>query len=85
MNPHLETAIIQFLANEYHLDPKNLLADTNFFEDFNLSETQFIDLITRMQDALNFILPEEKISTIHTLSDLLSSLSHDEVDPNEPL
>jgi len=85
MNPNLETAIIHFLANEYHLAPENILPDTDFFTDLNLTQDQFIDLAGRMQDALNFTLPEEKINEIHTLTDLFNSLAPDDLPPHEPI
>jgi len=85
MESQLETAIIHFLANEFQTNPENLMPDTDFFTDLNLTADQFIDLITRMQDSLNFILPEEKISQIHTLADLLGSLTPEDSPVNEPL
>jgi acyl carrier protein len=77
MNPNLEQAIIQFLANEFHLQPENVLLDTDFYTDLNLTKQQLTDLIERMQDALNFILVEDKIGEIKTVSDLLTSLESD--------
>jgi acyl carrier protein len=74
MNPNLNQAVIQFLANEYHLLPENIMPDTDFIVDLGLSRDQLQDLISRMQDSLDFILPEDKISEINTVSDLLASL-----------
>ena len=85
MNPHLEKAVIQFLANEFQFNPENLLPDTDFFQDLGLNPEQFNDLIARMQDALNIILPEDKINEIHTLADLLSYLSPEDQIPHESL
>lgn len=83
MNPLLETAVVQFLANEFKMAPESLLPDTDFFIDLNLDRNQFTDLITRMQDALDFILPEEKINQISSLSDLFTSLAPEEAVPHE--
>lgn len=82
MNPNLEQAIIQFLADEFHQSPESVIHDTDFFTDFNLSEDQFMDLIARMQDALEFVLPEEKITEIHTVGDLLICLQPEEPNAN---
>jgi acyl carrier protein len=81
MNPNLERAIIQFLANEFHLQPEDILPDTDFYLDLNLNKEQLADLFERMEDALNFILTEDKIGEIKTVSDLMISL---EPDSNEP-
>ncbi len=81
MNPNLEHAIIEFLANEFHLQPEDLIADTDFRTDLNLDEEQFSQLLTRIQDALEFVLPEEKMVEIHTVGDLLNSLHLDDPDP----
>lgn len=81
----LETAIIHFLANEFQTQPESIIPDTDFFLDFDLDQDKFQDLITRMQDALDFILPEEKISEIRTLSDLFESLTAEESPSHEPL
>ncbi len=84
MNPNLKKAVIQFLANEYHLRPEDILPDSEFLPDFNLTPEQLADLITRMQDALDFILPEDKINDIKTVGDLLNSLEPDSHEP-EPV
>jgi acyl carrier protein len=78
MNPNLEQAIIQFLANEFHLQPEDVLPDTDFHLDLNLTPDQLTDLIERMQDALDFILAEDKVNEIKTVADLLASLEPDD-------
>lgn len=83
MNPNLETAIIQFLADEFHLQPDNLIPDTDFIVDLGLSPEQVQDLITRLQDSLDFILPEDKVGQISTLGDLLAAI-RPEPDTHEP-
>jgi acyl carrier protein len=80
MNPNLEQAIVLFLANEFHLRPEDVLPDTDFFIDFNLNEDQVAELITRIQDALEFAIPEEKVAEIHTVGDLFTSLRPEELD-----
>ena len=74
MNPNLDTAILQFLGNEFHVNPEDILPDTDFSTDFSLTPEQLTDLVDRMQDALEFIIPEEKIPEIKTVGDLLASL-----------
>lgn len=84
MNPNLKQAIIEFLANEFHLHPEDILPDSDFYTDFGLTIGQLSDLITRIQDALDFILPEDKITDIGTVADLLRCLEP-EISPHEPL
>jgi hypothetical protein len=84
MNPNLSHAVLQFLANEFQSTPENLLPDTDFVIDFGLTPDQLTDLLDRIQDALDFVLPEEKIPEIHTISDLLQSLNPDP-DTHEPV
>jgi acyl carrier protein len=74
MNPNLKQAIFEFLANEFHLRPEDILPDTDFYLDMNLTKEQLTDLIERMQDALNIILPDDKISEIKSVADLIDSL-----------
>jgi acyl carrier protein len=74
MNPNLKQAVIEYLANEFHLHPEDILPDTDFYTDMNLSKEQVTDLIERMQDALNIILPDDKIGEIKTVADLVTSL-----------
>lgn len=81
MNPNLQQAVIQFLADEYHIRPEDIIPDTDLMTDFGLSPDQLTDLIGRMQDALDFILPEDKISDIKTVSDLLTSLEPETHEP----
>ncbi len=83
MNPNLETAIIEFLANEFHLQPDSLIPDTDFAVDLGLNPQAIQDLIARMQDSLDFILPEDKASHISTLGDLLTAIQP-ESDTHEP-
>lgn len=84
MNPNLEKAIIEFLANEYQLPPESVIPDTDFHIDLNLTQDQLNDLLTRMQDALDFTLSEDRMPGIHTVSDLFASLQPE--DPtHEPL
>jgi acyl carrier protein len=81
MNPNLKQAVIHFLANEYHVHPEDILPDTDFSLDFNLTQDQLVDLIGRMQDALDFILSEDKINEITTVGDLLTSLEPEAHEP----
>jgi acyl carrier protein len=81
MNPNLNQAVIEFLANEYHFRPEDILPDTDFTTDFGLTQEQLVDLIGRMQDALDFILPEDKINDIKTVGDLLKSLEPETHEP----
>jgi acyl carrier protein len=82
MNHQLETAIIQFVANEYQLDPDAINQDTDFLIDLNLNPEQLTQLIQKMQDSLNFILPEEKIASVNTIGDIIKILTpEDDSDP----
>jgi acyl carrier protein len=82
MNPNLEQAIVLFLANEFHLRAEDVLPDTDFYTDFNLNEDQVSELISRIQDALEFTIPEDKVAEIHTVGDLFISLRPEELDAN---
>jgi acyl carrier protein len=75
MSPNLEKAIIQYLADEFKLKPENISLDSDFLLDFGLSPDQLSDLLDRIQDALDFTLPEDKIEGIHTISDLYLCLT----------
>lgn len=74
MNPNLKQAIIEYLADEFHLNPDALSEDTQFSADLNLSSSQILDLLQRLQDALNFSLPEEKLAEVNSISDLFEIL-----------
>lgn len=74
---NLKTAIIQFLANEFKFDPQNLSVDTSFSQDLGLSESEISDLFQRLQDALNFILPEDH-NHISTIGQLIEQVEPEE-------
>ncbi|MBI2587324.1 hypothetical protein HYW29_00735 [Candidatus Amesbacteria bacterium] len=76
MTPQLKTAAIEFLANEFKMAPDNLTPDLSFSSDLGLSPSQLQDLLQRLQDSLNFILPED--SPVSTVSDLLKLVSDEE-------
>lgn len=75
MNPKINQAISAFIINEFKLEPKSLDEDLHFTEDLGLSGEQLTDFLSRLQEALSLIIPEEKITQIHTLGDLYSSLN----------
>jgi acyl carrier protein len=75
---NLSTAIIHFLANEFKFEPDSLSMDTSFTQDLGLSEPELADLLQRLQDSLNFILPEERISEISTIGHLISIVEPEE-------
>ncbi|KKU56095.1 hypothetical protein A3H89_05020 [Candidatus Amesbacteria bacterium RIFCSPLOWO2_02_FULL_48_11] len=83
MNPNLKSAIIEFLANEFQVNSDTLIPDTSFTLDLNLSLQATLDLLQRLQDALNFTLPEDKISGINTISDIFSALEPEIPNPDE--
>lgn len=77
MNPQLHTAILEFLGNEFKISPGDLIPETNFFLDLNLTPDQLSDLLQRLQDALNIILPEDKVPQISTIGDIFSALENE--------
>lgn len=82
MFPNLKTAILEFIANEYKLDPETIGEDLNFQTDLNLTPDEFTSLLQRLQDSLDFTLPEDKVVQIVTLEDLFGVLGLDtESDP----
>lgn len=74
MSPHLKTAIIEFLANEFKLQPGNVNPDTSFTTDLGLSPVELAELLQRLQDALNIILPEDRVPQINTVADLTDAV-----------
>lgn len=68
---NLQSAIIQFLANEFHFEADQVTPDTNFQTDLGLTPTQVTDLLQRLQESLDFILPEDKTDSITTVGALL--------------
>ena len=73
----IKTAIIQFLSDEFHLDPEGLNPDTAFEADLGLSSSQLADLLQRLQDSLNIILPEDKLDSIITVNNLLELMEEE--------
>ena len=71
-------AIIQFLANEFQLDPDHLNPDTSFPTDLGLTAEQLTDLLQRLQESLGVILPEDKVPAIATIGNLLELFEEDD-------
>ncbi|KKS32546.1 MAG: hypothetical protein UU93_C0006G0025 [Candidatus Amesbacteria bacterium GW2011_GWA2_42_12] len=67
----LSKAILEFLSDDLHLSVDSLTPETSF-ADLGLSPVQTQNLLSKMQDALGMILPEDKIATILTIGDLLN-------------
>ena len=81
MESHLKKAIIEFVANEFKLVPQNITDDLSFTDDLNLSSDQTQELLTRIQEALDFIIPTDSLN-IETVGDLFDLLKPDaEVEP----
>ncbi len=72
----LKQAILEFLANELHLETSAIIAETSFAE-LGVDENQLTDLLQRLQEALGIILPEEKVSTVMSVADLLDMVDDD--------
>lgn len=70
MPSKLKSAILDFLANEFKLDPHSLGEDLNFLTDLSLDQSDLLDLLTRLQETLDFNIPEDKLSSIATIEDL---------------
>lgn len=66
----LKQAILEFLANELHLETSAIIAETSFAE-LGVDENQLTEMLQRLQEALGIILPEEKVSTNMSVADLL--------------
>lgn len=82
MTSQLKTAIIEFLANEFKMAPVNLTPDVSFSSDLSLTPTQLQDLLQRLQDSLNFILPEDAV--VATVSDLLELTEEESAPDDQP-
>ena len=66
----LQQAILEFLANELHLETPAITAEASFAE-LGVDATQLTDLLQRLQESLGIILPEDKVATMTTVGDLL--------------
>lgn len=66
----LKQAILEFLANELHLETSAIIAETSFAE-LGVDENQLTELLQRLQEALGIILPEDKVSPAMSVADLL--------------
>lgn len=73
----IQKAIREFLSDEFKIDPDHLNPDTTF-ADLGVSPSELVDLLQRLQDSLNIILPEEKISHITTVGQLLDIVSEED-------
>lgn len=74
----LKQAILEFLANELHLETPAITAEASFAE-LGVDATQLADLLSRLQESLGIILPEDKVATMTTVGDLLDLVE----DPND--
>lgn len=77
---NLKNAIIQFLADELHLEASNITEDTNFEADLGLSADQFAELLQKLQDALSITLSEDQSGSIVTVGDLLAAAEPEDMD-----
>ncbi len=75
----LHQAIIEFLANELHLDVAAITAETTFAE-LGVTPDQQSDLLQRMQESLGIILPEDQVSNIQTVGDVLAAAGDQETE-----
>ncbi len=69
----LKQAIIEFLANELHLETSAITAETLFAE-VGVEASALPDLLHRLQDALGIILPEDKVADITVVGDLFAAV-----------
>ena len=69
----LKQAILEFLANELHLETSAITDETTFAE-LGVNPGEQADLLHRLQDALTIILPEDKVATMTTVGDLLEAV-----------
>lgn len=74
---NIKAAIIQYLANEFQLEPEGVTADLNFNLDLGLDNKQLLDLLQRLQESLGIVLPEERTETITTVGELLNLIEDD--------
>lgn len=77
MHPNLKTALTNFLANEFQLEPDAITPDLTFATDLSLSEQDMTHFFQRLQDALSLDLPEEKLPQIQTIGDLFQALEEE--------
>lgn len=86
MNPNLKHAILEFLANEYHLEMDTVDEDVEFATDLNLKPEEITELLGRLQDALDFTLPEEHIAEVDSVGDIIRLLESEasEIEHSSP-
>lgn len=75
----LKKAVLEFLSDELHFEADNMAEETSFGE-LGVTIAQQAELLHKLQDALGIILPEEKLSEIITISDLLELVDENESD-----
>jgi acyl carrier protein len=75
---NIKNAIIQFLANEFHMEADNINEDTSFETDFGLNSDQIVELLQKLEDSLNIELPEDQTPDITTVGNLLESIESEE-------
>jgi acyl carrier protein len=78
MSENIKNAIIEFIANEFKLDPQTVGDDLNFSIDLGLTPPAIQDLLQRLQDSLDFTLPEDKLNNITSIEDLVLLLDDQE-------
>ncbi len=77
---NIKNAIIQFLANEFHMEADSINEDTSFETDFGLNASQVEELLQKLEESLNIILPEEQTSSIVTVGQLLESIESEDAE-----
>ncbi len=73
----LQQAIIEFFANELHLEPTAITAESTFAE-IGITPDQQADLMQRLQEALGIILPEDQMANMQTIGDVLEAAGDQE-------
>ncbi|MDX1576074.1 MAG: acyl carrier protein [Kiloniellales bacterium] len=70
----LEQDIRRVIAAAIHRDPERIGLDDDFEEDLGLDSLDRLDLLAAVEDELGLRIPEEALSEIRTLADVLKVL-----------
>ena len=74
--PSLEQDIRIVVAAATRRDPERIGLHDDFEEDLGLDSLDRLDLLAEMEDELGLRIPEEALSEIRTLADVVKALDH---------
>ncbi len=71
----IRTRLVQVMAEEFELDPAQLVPEATLYEDLGLDSLDAVDMVVALEKAFAMKLTnEESIRTVRTIDDLLRLL-----------